>query len=660
MKISTISVSGFRCLKKVEVEVEDYSVLIGANGSGKSSVLYALDWFFGNRPLAESDVFGFREGHALPVGSSVEVGVTFTDLTPKDRERLERYGRGVKAVLRRSWKLSDGSPQVKYVGNARQGDGFAAVRLLTRAPEYRRAYSDLRLSVAGLPDLGGSPAKDEIAAALIAWENDPANASALVDVDDDDATHMFGINGGSRLRDCVRMVLVPAAVNMASHVGETSTKASALTELVGAFMSDASSKAQAAWLAANRAVLEDLTVSVRESVAASTSVQASRINSRLRPLVPNATVSLTPSIPDWVPKADPTVAAAVTIDGITNEVGRQGHGIQRAVMIAVLQALVPDEELTASRHQQAEGEDDSAAAERLQEEVAALPALVVAIEEPEIYQHPARARAFARSLTAIASQAGVQVIVATHSPFFVRPEQFESLHRFTLESGETATARTTVSIISSRTGLAPDKIQSAIERNVPTEFSEGFFADKVVLVEGPTDRVVLEAVAARLGLDLDGRGISVLSVSGKESLRTGYEILRALGIPTYVLADGDFGGAARKHPNDLVKRSSAHSSHLASTERVIGWFPTSDTIVGPVPAVFGATTIAKDYALWEDDIEKELLAWPSLVAGAAALGLELEDRGDKQAMLYRQAVMASDVLDLPVNLRTVVEAVLDL
>ena len=45
MKISTISVSGFRCLKKVEVEVEDYSVLIGANGSGKSSVLYALDWF---------------------------------------------------------------------------------------------------------------------------------------------------------------------------------------------------------------------------------------------------------------------------------------------------------------------------------------------------------------------------------------------------------------------------------------------------------------------------------------------------------------------------------------------------------------------------------------------------------------------------------------
>lgn len=263
-------------------------------------------------------------------------------------------------------------------------------------------------------------------------------------------------------------------------------------------------------------------------------------------------------------------------------------------------------------------------------------------------------------MTAIASQAGVQVIVATHSPFFVRPEQFESLHRFTLESGETATARTTVSIISSRTGLAPDKIQSAIERNVPTEFSEGFFADKVVLVEGPTDRVVLEAVAARLGLDLDGRGISVLSVSGKESLRTGYEILRALGIPTYVLADGDFGGAARKHPNDLVKRSSAHSSHLASTERVIGWFPTSDTIVGPVPVVFGATTIAKDYALWEDDIEKELLAWPSLVAGAAALGLELEDRGDKQAMLYKQAVMASDVLDLPVNLRTVVEAVLDL
>jgi len=126
MRIAEVTVRNFRSLKDVTIKVDDYGVLIGANGSGKSSVLYALDWFFNGTPIAASDLYGYHEGDSLDHDPTIEVVVTFTGLTDKDRERLEQYGRGDQAVVRRTWYAA--SSQVKTVGNSKQGAGFAKVR----------------------------------------------------------------------------------------------------------------------------------------------------------------------------------------------------------------------------------------------------------------------------------------------------------------------------------------------------------------------------------------------------------------------------------------------------------------------------------------------------------------------------------------------------
>lgn len=653
MRISAVAVRGFRSLKDVKIELGDYGVLIGANGSGKSSILYALDWFFGNRQLAPSDVHGFQEGTPLPDEAAVEVGVTFSDLSAADRARLQQYGRGERAEFRRSWHPA--TNQSKYVGNARQGDGFAELRSTSGVPAQRQLYLALRARYSDLPVLPGNAAKDAILGAMAAWESDPTHEAELVEVPDDDATHMFGINGGNVLRDCMRLVLVPAAVNIAGQVGETA-RGSALNELIGAVMSDASAKAQAAWRAENANVLEKLSTSVRTSVESSTAMQADRINDRLKTLIPNASVALTPTVPDWTPKGDPSVSTAVTIDGATNDVSRQGHGVQRAVMMSMLQALVPDEDLATRSHAVEEGEDEEASEARLREALAALPTLVVCIEEPEIYQHPIRARSFARTLTVLSGQPHVQVVVATHSPYFVRPDQFASLHRFTLNAGCTNVEHATVARIAAKTGMAEATLTKSIDQKIPTEFSEGFFADKVAVVEGPTDRVVLEAVAAKLGTDLDSYGVSVLEVGGKNSLHACYEILCGLGVPTYVLGDGDFGGAKRKYPSDARAEAQAHGSHQKQTGDLIAWLPAATAVLGSVPPTFGATTIASSYTLWCDDIEEELAAWPSFVTEATKIGLAVQTRSDKNVMLYRQAILAASDVDVPVTLRNAVAA----
>ncbi|WP_158274435.1 AAA family ATPase [Cellulomonas sp. WB94] len=653
MKIGRVAVKGFRSLAEVTIDLDDYAAFIGANGSGKSSVLYALDWFFNGGQLTESDVHGHVEGQSLPDGACVEVAVTLTDISRHDRVRLGPYGRSERAEFRKTWRAQD--DKTKVVGNAKQGPGFAEIRAMTKVGDFRPAYEALRRSLAGLPDLGRLAGKPEIEAVLAAWEDNPSNASQFVEVSDADANHMFGINGPNVIKECLRLILIPAGTNIAGQIGG-SGKGSALSQLIGAVMADASAHAQAEWLAENAEAIAKLKSKVKDSVEASTGIQARRINARLASLVPNASVTLTPEVPDWTPKADPTVTTRVTIDGVANDVSRQGHGIQRAVMISMFQALVPDEELTRGLHAPLEGEDDAAAEQRLAKALEALPSLVVCVEEPEIYQHPVRARSFARTLTELSAHGSVQIVVATHSPYFVRPEQFDSLRRFTLTGGATTTEQATVTSIAQQTGIAPLKIKSAVERMLPTEFSEGFFSDAVVLVEGPTDRVAIEAIASLLGCSLDARGTSVLDVSSKSALHVSHAILAALGVPTYIVVDGDALGAARKHPSDAAKQAEVDASHKQDTDKIVAWLPTSTAVSGALPYGYGNPTVIADcFAVWNDDIEEELLAWGSFCAQASACGAPVGARTSKHQLAYKTAALAADLTDLPNNLRVAVE-----
>ena len=86
------------------------------------------------------------------------------------------------------------------------------------------------------------------------------------------------------------------------------------------------------------------------------------------------------------------------------ELARFGHGLQRSFLLALLQELA------------ASGQT-------------AGPRLLLACEEPELYQHPPQARHLASVLEVLSSQ-NAQVIVSTHSPHFVSGKGFESIRMF--------------------------------------------------------------------------------------------------------------------------------------------------------------------------------------------------------------------------------------
>jgi putative ATP-dependent endonuclease of OLD family len=270
MKVSNVFVQNYRSLKHVELAVDDYTAFVGANGSGKSSVLYALQWFYEGGALEAEDICAYQapaDGDQLDespdaiAARTVSVTVTFSDLTNPDRVRLREYGRGETATFRKTWTLGDTKPKV--VGNAKQGPGFAEVRAMKLVGEFRPAYVALRSAQSGLPDLGASPAKDQVIAALATWEGNFANVGGLVDVNDSDANHMFGIDGPNIILKCSRLVLIPAAAEIANQVG-SSGKGSALGDLIGAFMSNAGATARAAWQTRYATELAELNASVKK------------------------------------------------------------------------------------------------------------------------------------------------------------------------------------------------------------------------------------------------------------------------------------------------------------------------------------------------------------------------------------------------------------
>lgn len=646
MRISRIQIANYRSIVRLDLAVDSYTALVGANGTGKSSVLYALQWFFEGGDLDLADCHGF-EG---PVESGdppppIEVTVTFADLTDRDRAKLEKYGRGSTATFSRIWQAGGRS---KVMGNSIQGPNFVSVRRDDQPIGDRRAaYRTLREARPELPELPGNAPKDAMIDALVKWEADPVNLPLLVPVDADDATHLFGIGGTHVLKECVRVVLIPAASDISSEVG-AAKKGTALDSLIGALMLSAGARAKQNWIDENSGIIEGLTASMLSSVNASTATQETRINDRLSNLIPNAKVQFRTEVPAWVPDPVATVLTDVEIDGTRNDVSRQGHGIQRAVMIAMFQSLVPDESLVRSQHVPVDNESGEQSAARLADALLAIPSLVVCIEEPEIYQHPVRARAFARVLAELAEQEGAQVLIATHSPYFARPDQFEGIRRFTLAAGTSRMERTTVAEIAADSGKPEDQVLKIVQKKVPTTFSEGFFADAVVLVEGDIDRAVVETLAERQGRPLDAAGISVLEAGGKGGITVPASILGALAIPTFIVFDGDFVDGDKPE---------ARTSKRLQTESILERLPDSTARVGALPYEFGnPTVVSGDFAIWSDDIEGELAAWPSFLTALEASGHSL---GEKNVLAVRAAVLESEMADVPASLDALITAVHD-
>ena len=164
---------------------------------------------------------------------------------------------------------------------------------------------------------------------------------------------------------------------------------------------------------------------------------AKQLTRTLTQYVPDAEVRL-----DWSALPELTVPmpqAAVRLreDSYESAVERTGHGLQRALILTMLQHLLAAREREGAG-EGGDGSDGMSAADW----GGRLPNLVLAIEEPELYQHPSRQRHMATVLLKLAEGEvpGVaertQVIYTTHAPLFVGLDRFDQVRVLRKTSGQ--------------------------------------------------------------------------------------------------------------------------------------------------------------------------------------------------------------------------------
>jgi len=189
---------------------------------------------------------------------------------------------------------------------------------------------------------------------------------------------------------------------------------------------------------------------------------------------------------------------------------------------------------------------------------------LLALEEPEVFLHPQARRHLFKVLREIAD-AGIQVVVSTHSSSFVDTEYFDSIGQVYKEPDETAPGRfhTSLCLVSKsalvehcrRTGVPADKvtvdnISEFYKTTSNNRLNEAFFARYLVLVEGETEELAIPEYLLTYGIDCDLQGISIIAVGGKNQIPKYWRMFSQFQVPLIVMFDNDDDATGSKRSSN--------------------------------------------------------------------------------------------------------------
>jgi energy-coupling factor transporter ATP-binding protein EcfA2 len=228
MKIQSVHIKNFRTLKDVAIPFDSVTTFIGPNGAGKSTVLRALDWYFNGKPgsLTEKDCsFGITT-------KNIEVQVTFTDLTDKDRAALGKYVPDGVATFT-AWKLRSPDGSEVLSANAKGFPEFNAIKAAGGATAKRELYANLRSSRSDL-NLAAATTGAAVDQAMTAWES--SHTDQLVDSPEALQTNFFGFNSGGKMSGLFDFVLVTADLRASEESTDGNPIFSSLVETLRKFV----------------------------------------------------------------------------------------------------------------------------------------------------------------------------------------------------------------------------------------------------------------------------------------------------------------------------------------------------------------------------------------------------------------------------------------
>jgi len=556
MKIKSVRVVNFRCLSDATLDCDDLTVLVGKNGSGKSSFLRALDIFYS--PAAQYTEEDFYNRNT---DQPIRIQVTFADLSERERALFGPYIDGDTLTVEKQLTWPRDRQSQKYYGMRLRNPDFQKVRMADTTTANREAYRELREQEKyreSLPELPANVAASRIEEELERWEERHPNQ--LTRVREEGQFFGFREVGQARLERFTRFIYIPAVRD--AGIDAVEGKGSLITQIMDLVVRSSLSTREDL-----RQFKEEIQKKYEQILDPSRIDELQRLaedmTDTLRIFAPNARIQITWEKQEPIDIPPPKASVQIEEDGYLSSVDRVGHGLQRAFVFAALSQLVLAQQArTASEEADDKADDDQ------------LPHIIIGIEEPELYQHPSRQRYLAKILLELTSNglpgvaSSVQIIYTTHSPLLVDLQRFHQVRVLRKEAdpgasfpGQTKVHQASIEQVTRDLEKANDKSPGSYQnmgtvarlQTLMTPWTnEGFFAEKVVLVEGESDRAAILGQAAIMEYDFESKDIAVIPCSGKTNLLKAAAIFRQYRIPVYVVWDSDMG---KSDPKIEVNRS---------------------------------------------------------------------------------------------------------
>jgi len=548
MKLSTVRILNFRSCRDISFDVDNMHALVGANNAGKSSILRALDFLFNpsTKSLNEESFWD------MDTGLEIRVEAVFTNLTDKEKEEL---GACLKADdtfhMARSAKMGG------KTGEAEMEFELGADKIVI-GQHYKKPVPEPvwlqeaninsanikewwknkdMLAVGGLSfvDFIGGLSKEpkvgdwkEKAKEFITSHQDKI---PMQDAWIDNPKGYANVLKGS----LPFFILVPAVRDVSEEA--KGTKSSPFGKLLFAILDTVEQEKRAKI----EGILSEVSNQMNRSGGAERVPLIAETEKRLNALLNDFFVGCDLEIEFQTPTLEVLLSAPKLYvdDGFRNAIENKGHGLQRAIIFTILRRYA--EYITSA----IEGKKRN---------------LILAVEEPELYMHPQAQRTIRKVFRKIAEN-GDQVLFSTHSSLLVDVAYFDEIIRLESCCESIGHKRTTVSkawqlpmtrmiqdlevrFPSLRGKATPDSMRDLYSHAYNPRRNEGFFASKIILVEGLTEEYSLPIYGDAIpGCSFDPQGISVIESGGKGAMDRLFRIFNELHIPCYILFDYDRGNA---------------------------------------------------------------------------------------------------------------------
>lgn len=188
------------------------------------------------------------------------------------------------------------------------------------------------------------------------------------------------------------------------------------------------------------------------------------------------------------------------------------------------------------------------------------------IDEPELFLHPHAQQSFYKLLCDLADN-GTQIFLTTHSPSFLSLGRFDEIFIAKKDTANGTTlkhsslyhfigdfeARTNIRTTEEEFSL---RLRNAFENTGDSRrANEAFFAKKILLVEGQTETLALPYLFNLLEYDYTADGLSIVRCGEKGEIDRFFRVYNELGIPCFMLFDGDKHNQRTQAERDTIKKN---------------------------------------------------------------------------------------------------------